>query len=82
KLSDLQLELLDREPAVSSEEIQAEAERGPLPDSAENAQADRIRGQGVMYLTRIERPGKANQTDDCAARTDQELKGQPERLTT
>jgi len=40
KLSDLQLELLDREPAVSSEEIQAEAERGPLPDSAENAQAD------------------------------------------
>ena len=38
KLSDLQLELLDREPAVSSDEVQAEAERGPLPDSSESAQ--------------------------------------------
>lgn len=36
KLSDLQLELLDCEPAVSSDEVQAEAERGPLPDSSES----------------------------------------------
>ena len=41
KLSDLQLELLDREPAVSSEEIAAEVERGPLPNSAENNQQHR-----------------------------------------
>ena len=32
KLSDLQLALLDEEPAVSSEEIAAESERPPLPD--------------------------------------------------
>lgn len=38
KLSDLQLELLDREPAVSSDEIQAEVERGPLPDSPESSE--------------------------------------------
>ena len=31
KLSDLQLELLDREPAVASEEIATEAAAGPLP---------------------------------------------------
>src|SRR6516165_2751498 len=33
KLSDLQLELLDGEPAVSSEEIEAEAASGPLPEA-------------------------------------------------
>ncbi len=33
KLSDLQLELLDLEPAVSSDEIETEATAGPLPDS-------------------------------------------------
>lgn len=32
KLSDLQLELLDLEPAVSSDEVEAEATAGPLPD--------------------------------------------------
>ena len=38
RLSDLQLELLDREPAVSSDEVQAEAERGPLPGAAASAE--------------------------------------------
>ena len=32
KLSDLQLELLDREPAVSSEEIETEIASGPLSE--------------------------------------------------
>lgn len=32
KLTDLQLELLDQEPAVSSEEIETEAAAGPLPE--------------------------------------------------
>jgi hypothetical protein len=36
KLSDLQLKLLDLEPAVSSDEIKAEIERGPLPESTES----------------------------------------------
>jgi hypothetical protein len=39
KLSDLQLKLLDLEPAVSSDEIKAEIERGPLPESAESDNA-------------------------------------------
>ena len=39
KLSDLQLKLLDLEPAVSSDEIKAEIERGPLPGSTENDNA-------------------------------------------
>ena len=33
KLSDLQLQLLDLEPGVSSDEVQGEVERGPLPES-------------------------------------------------
>ncbi len=33
KLTDLQLDLLDHEPAVSSEEIETEASAGPLPES-------------------------------------------------
>ncbi|WP_420239029.1 IS66 family transposase [Telmatobacter bradus] len=36
KLSDLQLELLSGEPALSSEEIAGEVERGPLPDAPAN----------------------------------------------
>src|ERR1039458_204020 len=39
KLSDLQLKLLDLEPAVSSDEIKAEIERGPLPESTESSNA-------------------------------------------
>ena len=35
KLSDLQLQLLDLEPAVSSDEIAAESQREPLPESTE-----------------------------------------------
>lgn len=40
KLSDLQLQLLDLEPAVSSEEVAGEVERGPLPDASSSAQSD------------------------------------------
>jgi len=42
KLSDLQLELLEFEPGVSSEEVQAESERGPLstlPGTAQDQQS-------------------------------------------
>jgi len=35
KLSDLQLQLLDVEPAVSSDEVKGESESGPLPESTE-----------------------------------------------
>jgi hypothetical protein len=40
KLSDLQLRLLDLEPAVSSDEIKAESERDPLPESTESRNAN------------------------------------------
>ncbi len=43
KLSDLQLKLLDLEPAVSSDEIKAEIERGPLPESTEDDKKRRSR---------------------------------------
>jgi hypothetical protein len=42
KLSDLQLDLLDCEPAVSSEEIETEAASGPLPDVEEKAGAETL----------------------------------------
>src|ERR1017187_7501257 len=43
KLSDLQLKLLDLEPAVSSDEIKAEIERGPLSESTESDKKRRSR---------------------------------------
>jgi transposase len=39
KLSDLQLKLLDLEPSVSSDEVEGEIERGPLPESTESDSA-------------------------------------------
>src|SRR5277367_1433497 len=39
-LSDLQLELLDLEPGVSSEEVAAESEREPVPPAVEEKQAE------------------------------------------
>ena len=38
KLSDLQLELLDLEPGVSSDDVQGEIQRGPLPESSASNQ--------------------------------------------
>ena len=38
KLTDLQLQLLDLEPSVSSDEVEGEAARGPLPDAPDNSQ--------------------------------------------
>jgi hypothetical protein len=38
-LSDLQLELLDLEPGVSSEEVEAESQREPLAPAANTAEA-------------------------------------------
>jgi transposase len=41
KLSDLQLQLLDLEPGVSSDEIEREVASGPLPECPENTQEKR-----------------------------------------
>ena len=40
KLSDMQLQMLDLEPAVSSEEIESEITRGPLPNGSQNDTQD------------------------------------------
>ena len=63
-LSDLQLELLDLEPGVSSEEVEAESEREPLTTPAEDntarqpdqatAQASRAGRSCPAHLERVE----------------------------
>lgn len=61
KLSDLQLELLELEPGVSSEEVQAESEREPLPTPPATAQQKRPKakhpGRQVLplHLERVEK---------------------------
>src|SRR6266571_4580881 len=64
KLSDLQLELLDHEPAVSSEEIESEAAGGPLPEAGQEKAAEQTpqrkrkphpgRNQLPAHLERVE----------------------------
>jgi len=51
KLSDLQLQLLDLEPAVSSDEVRGESESGPLPESTEaNNTTDKQRRSARIIL--------------------------------
>jgi transposase len=49
-LSDLQLKLLDLEPAVSSDEVQGESERGPLPKSTDKQRRSRENHPGRNEL--------------------------------
>jgi transposase len=64
KLSDYQLRLLDLEPAVSSEEIQAEVERGPLSESTENSNAaDKQRRSRQNHPGRNELPASLERVD-------------------
>ena len=57
KLSDLQLQLLDLEPAVSSDEVEGEIERGPLPESTEsNSATDKQRRARQNHPGRNELP--------------------------
>jgi transposase len=66
KLSDLQLQLLDIEPAVSSDEIQAEIERGPLPASNEESDkpTDKQRSARRNHPGRNELPAHLHPTDE------------------
>jgi transposase len=64
KLSDLQLKLLDLEPAVSSDEIKAEIERGPLPESTESDNAtDKKRSSRQNHPGRNELPASLERID-------------------
>ena len=57
KLSDMQLDLLELEPGVSTLEIQAESERGPLPERVKTERAFRHPGRQELPadLPRVER---------------------------
>ena len=58
KLSDLQLQLLDLEPAVSSNEVKGESESGPLPESTEASNtADKQRRSRQNHPGRNVLPG-------------------------
>jgi len=63
-LSDLQLQLLDHEPAVSSDEVQGESRRGPLPDSPRNNNAtDKQRRSRQNHPGRNELPAHLERVD-------------------
>jgi transposase len=64
KLSDLQLQLLDLEPAVSSDEVQGEVERGPLPDETKsNNTTDKQRHSRQNHPGRNELPAHLKRVD-------------------
>lgn len=64
KLSDLQFELLDLEPAVSSDEVQGESESGPLPESTEvNNTTDKQRRSRQNHPGRNELPAHLKRVD-------------------
>jgi transposase len=67
KLSDLQLDLLDREPAVSSEEIETEASSGPLPDVGEKAGAETPRRKNKDHPGRNELPAHLERIEEIIA---------------
>jgi transposase len=63
-LSDLQLQLLDIEPGVSTDEIKAEIERGPLPESTESSNAaDKQRRSRQNHPGRNELPAGLERVD-------------------
>jgi transposase len=64
KLSHLQLQLLDLEPAVSGDEVQGEIERGPLPESTEaNNTTDRQRRSRQNHPGRNQLPAHLERVD-------------------
>src|ERR1017187_2865792 len=64
KLSHLQLQLLDLEPAVSGDEVQGEIKRGPLPESAEaNNTTDKQRRSRQNHPGRNELPAHLERID-------------------
>ncbi len=71
KLSDLQLQMLDLEPAVSSEEIESEIVRGPLPNSAEDNKPQRKRKQ---HPGRNELPAHLERVEEIISCTPEQCK--------
>jgi transposase len=71
KLSDLQLELLDREPAVSSDEIETEAASDPLPEAGQGkAREETARDKNKDHPGRNKLPSHLERVEEiiaCAA---------------
>jgi transposase len=79
RLSDLQLELLDLEPGVSSEDVQGEIERGPLPESsASNQESDKPTEK--QRRARQDHPGR-NELPAHLERVDKIIPCTPEQCT-
>jgi transposase len=69
-LSDLQLELLDLEPGVSSEEVEAESERDPLATPAEDKPQDQSKSKPRRkHPGRNELPSHLKRVDEIVACT-------------
>ncbi len=70
KLSDLQLQMLELEPAVSSEEIESEINRGTLPDSGQNSAEDnKPRRKRKQHPGRNELPAHLERVEEIIACT-------------
>ena len=68
KLSDLQLELLDHEPAVSSDDIETEAASGPLPEcGAEKAAGGGPRRKNQQHPGRNPLPAHLKRIEEIVA---------------
>ena len=67
-LSDLQLELLDREPAVSSDEIETEVANGPLPEAGQEQAGEATpRRRNKPHPGRNELPGHLERIEEIVA---------------
>lgn len=68
KLTDLQLELLDHEPAVSSEEIETEAAAGPLPEpEPEKTGEQKSRRKNQQHPGRKQLPAHLERIEEIVA---------------
>ncbi len=79
KLSDLQLQLLDLEPGVSSDEIEREVASGPLPECPENTQENRTPTE-KQQRARRNHPGR-NELPAHLERIEQIIACTPEQCT-
>src|ERR1700693_2853983 len=79
RLSDLQLQLLDLEPGVSSDEIEQEVASGPLPESPGNTQENRTPTE-KQHRARRNHPGR-NELPAHLERVEQIIACTPEQCT-
>ena len=74
KLSSAQLELLELEPGVSEDEVQAESERGALPPQSEKPEGQPDRKQGSKHPGRQSLPAHLPRVERVIACTPEQYK--------